>query len=115
MNKEVPSMNNALESLGINPQQLNNLCDESGLFKTNLYDKGRVKNIIHQIPIYAAKVSDLGERGARFMAYNQLKKIIGNSDQTRRTLSFTINYDSCALIMCGVTILSSLYWCQNKK
>jgi hypothetical protein len=38
------------------------------LFMEAYFDKGRVSPFLHQVPVYAVKVEDLGERGAHWVA-----------------------------------------------
>jgi glucokinase len=52
---------------GLTPKNIDWISDKNGVFMHALLDKGRVSGMLHNIPIYAVMVEDLGERGAEYM------------------------------------------------
>jgi glucokinase len=58
---------------GNTPKNIDEIRRVDGLFMRALRDKGRVKGMIEQCPVYAVLVEDLGARGAHFVAYKELQ------------------------------------------
>ncbi len=72
---------------GNTPKNINEIRDPNGLFMDSLFDKGRLKSLVIQCPVFAVMVEDLGERGAHFAAFKELQKVHGKHNQSYRSKS----------------------------
>jgi len=59
---------------GLTPKNIQWIdCD---IFRHAFKDKGRVKGLIDNVPVYAVMVEDLGQRGAKLFAYKMLRELM---------------------------------------
>ena len=58
---------------GNTPKNIAEISAKDGLFLQALRDKGRVRGMLAECPVFAVLVEDLGARGAHFMSYKELQ------------------------------------------
>jgi glucokinase len=78
---------------GNTPKNIDEIKDPDGLFLKALHDKGRVRGIIKSCPIYAVTVTDLGERGAHYVAFKELQKVLKILDDEKNVVDEIIAND----------------------
>mmetsp|Transcript_15605 Transcript_15605/g.39957 ORF Transcript_15605/g.39957 Transcript_15605/m.39957 type:complete len:456 (+) Transcript_15605:60-1427(+) len=71
---------------GIAPKNIHRLMDPHSGFQTAMHDKGRVSDLLSQIPIKVVMAEDLGLRGAHLMAFRSAAR----SSALGRTLSVAL-------------------------
>jgi len=59
---------------GLTPKFLDRIRDPDGPFMRAYFDKGRVSPLLQDVPLYAVKAEDLGERGAHWKAVAMLRQ-----------------------------------------
>jgi len=63
---------------GLTPKNLPLLSDPKGPFLAALRDKGRVSGLLEEVPVFAVKAEDLGERGAHLVAFKGLQATLSS-------------------------------------
>lgn len=63
---------------GLTPKNLSLLSDPKGPFLAALRDKGRVSGLLEEVPVFAVKAEDLGERGAHLVAFKCLQATLSS-------------------------------------
>mmetsp|Transcript_5117 Transcript_5117/g.9324 ORF Transcript_5117/g.9324 Transcript_5117/m.9324 type:complete len:464 (+) Transcript_5117:109-1500(+) len=61
---------------GIAPKNLRRITDTDSLFRKALLDKGRLKGLIEDLPIFVFVKEDLGLRGAHILAFREVFKYV---------------------------------------
>ncbi len=61
---------------GLTPRNIDLIRGRDGPFMTALLDKGRVSGMLCSIPIYAVLADNLGERGAHYMSFKLMQKVV---------------------------------------
>ena len=59
---------------GLTPKNIDLIRDPNGPFMTALLDKGRVKSLLYNVPIYAVMADNVTERGSAYVAYKQVSE-----------------------------------------
>jgi len=57
---------------GLTTNNIDLITDPAGPFMPALLDKGRLSGVLKRIPVYVVKIDDLGERGAHWVAVQDL-------------------------------------------
>ena len=60
---------------GLTPKNIDLIAEPDGPFLRAFLDKGRVSGLLRDIPLYAVMVEDIGMRGARLVAANDLRSL----------------------------------------
>ena len=60
---------------GLTPKNIDLIAQPDGPFLRAFLDKGRVSGLLRDIPLYAVMVEDIGMRGARLVAANDLRSL----------------------------------------
>lgn len=85
---------------GLTPKNIDLISDPNGPFLAALLDKGRVSDMLSNIPVYAVMVENLGERGAHrqaFIDYEVAHAPIGQLGVSHKTKTESIESSGSGL------------------
>lgn len=72
---------------GLTPKNIQFIEGENTTFMQAYWDKGRVEPVLHNVPLYAVMVEDLGVRGALKSAQIEYQKYSGNAPAKAKGMS----------------------------